>query len=233
MARRTSVKTNLRRAQLVGVIASRSDLRFALRMADPPDLFEIRLDHFADSLGELEKKMSILRGRLIITARHPQEGGANRLPAQQRRELLLRFLPWAQYVDVELRSAKELRPVLDLARKKNVRLIVSFHDFGATPTLRTLIKKARAAHSLDAAILKIATRTDTPAQLARLFEFVANHDVDLALSAMGMGKLGAVSRVILAQLGSVLTYAALGPSAIEGQLSIQQLRSAFTALKIA
>jgi 3-dehydroquinate dehydratase len=49
---------------------------------------------------------------------------------------------------------------------------------------------------------------------------------------MGMGKLGALSRIVLAQLGSVLIYASVRRPKIEGQLSIQQLRSALSALKI-
>ena len=233
MTARTVVKTSRTRARLVGVIASRSDLHFASRMTTPPDLFELRLDHLIGLLDELEKKMPILRAPLIITARHPDEGGANRLSIQRRRELLLRFLPRARYVDVELRSVKELRSVLELARRKKIHRIISFHDLKETPSVRSLKAKARAASSAGANSLKIATRTDTPAQLVRLFEFFVNEDVDLPISAMGIGQLGAASRVVLAQLGSVFTYASIGRSTIEGQLSIQQLRSAFTALKIA
>lgn len=233
MTARTVVKTSRTRARIVGVIASRSDLHFASCMTTPPDLFEIRFDHLIGLLDELEKKMPILRAPLIITARHPDEGGANRLSAQRRRELLLRFLPRACYVDVELRSVKELRPVLELARRKKIHRIISFHDLQETPSIRSLKAKARAASSAGASSLKIATRTDTPAQLVRLFEFFVNEDVDLAVSAMGLGQLGAASRVVLAQLGSVFTYASIGRSTIEGQLSIRQLRSAFTALKIA
>jgi 3-dehydroquinate dehydratase-1 len=202
-------------------------------MTTPPDLFELRLDRLIGSLDELEKKMPILRAPLIITARHPDEGGANRLSIQRRRELLLRFLPRARYVDVELRSVKELRSVLELARRKKVHRIISFHDLKDTPSVRGLKAKARAASAAGASSLKIATRTDTPAQLARLLEFFVNEDVDLPISAMGIGRLGAASRVVLVQLGSVFTYASIGRSTIAGQLSIQQLRSAFTALKIA
>jgi 3-dehydroquinate dehydratase-1 len=233
MTARTTVKTSRTRARLVGVIASSSDLRFASRMTTPPDLFELRLDHLIGLLDELEKKMPILRAPLIITARHPDEGGANRLSIERRRELLLRFLPHARYVDVELRSVKELRPVLELARRKKIHRIISFHDLKKTPSVRTLKAKAGAATSAGANSLKIATRTDTPPQLVRLFEFFVNEDVDLPISAMGIGQLGAASRVVLAQLGSVFTYASIGQSTIEGQLSIRQLRSAFTALKIA
>jgi 3-dehydroquinate dehydratase I len=230
MTARSPVK--IAKAQVVGVIASRPDLQVAARMTRPPDLFELRLDRLVGCLDEVEKKMSLLRVPLIITARHPAEEGANRLPTSRRRKLLLRFLPHASYVDIELRSAKALRSVFDLARRKKIRRIVSFHDFDDTPSIRTLKAKARAAKSVGADIFKIATRTDTPAQLERLLDFMASNNVDLAISAMGLGKLGAVSRLILAQLGSTLIYASMQRPNIEGQLSIQQLRSALSALKI-
>jgi 3-dehydroquinate dehydratase-1 len=228
----SAVKGSKAHAQIVGVIASRADLLFAARMSRPPDLFELRLDHLGGCLDELEKKMSILRAPFIITARHPVEGGANRLPAERRRELLFRFLTRAHFVDLELRSAKRLRLVLDLARRKNIRRIISFHDFNNTPSVRVLKAKARAAKSTGADIFKVATRTDTPAQLERLLDFFASNDVDLAIAAMGMGKLGAVSRLILTQLGSVLVYGSLRRPTIEGQLSVQQLRSALVALRV-
>jgi 3-dehydroquinate dehydratase-1 len=232
MTAHRSVKISKVRAQIVAVIASRPDLHRALRMTSPPDLFELRLDHLIRCLGEVERKTSILPAPIIITARHPDEGGANRLSLQRRHALLGRFLPRARYIHVELRSTKTLRSVLDAAHRKNIRRIISFHNFEDTPSVRVLKAKARAAKSRGACIFKVATRTDTPAQLTRLLDFAADNDVDLAISAMGMGKLGALSRIVLAQLGSVLIYTSLCQAKIEGQLSIRQLRSAFSALKI-
>jgi 3-dehydroquinate dehydratase I len=212
------------RPRLVGVIMSRADLDFAIRMRKPPDFFELRLDQLARDVDEVEKKLSKLRAPLIMTARHPREGGANQLSTQQRRDLFLRFLGRARYVDVELRSASALRPVLELARKRNVGRIISFHDLASTPDLRTLRTKARAAKTQGANIFKLATRTDTPAQLARLFDFMTKKNVDLAVSVMGIGTLGAISRVLLAHYGSALIYASIGQSQIEGQMFLKQLR---------
>jgi 3-dehydroquinate dehydratase type I len=214
---------------LVGVIRSRADLDFAIRMRKPPDLFELRLDHLvgpaAAGLDELEEKISRLRTPLIITVRHPREGGANQLNLRQRRDLFSRFLPHARYVDVELRSAPAFQSLLKLARKKNVRRVISFHDIKATPNLRALQVKARRAKSFGADIFKVATRTDTPDQLARLLDFIAKKDLDLAVSAMGIGKLGAISRVLLAYRGSALVYGSVGAATdIEGQMSLAQLR---------
>jgi len=215
----TARKPLARRPRLVGVIKSLADLDSAIRMRKPPDLFELRLDQLAQNVDEVEKKLSKLGAPLIMTARHPREGGANQLSTQQRRDLLLRFLPRARYIDVELRS------LLQAARRKNVGRIVSFHNLKGTPDSRTLRTKARAAKSGGANIFKVATRTDTPAQLARLLQFMTNRDADLAVSVMGIGALGAISRVLLAHCGSALIYASLCESQIEGQMSLKQLRA--------
>jgi 3-dehydroquinate dehydratase-1 len=215
----------LSRPRVVGVIASRADLDRATRMRSPPDLFEVRLDCLVRVLEHLETKLRRLRAPLIVTARHPFEGGANSLSLQERRDLLRRFLPHAKYVDVELRSAFALRSLLRSAEQRKVRRIISFHNFKSTPPLRVLAAKAHAARAHGANIFKAATRTDTPNQLARLLQLVATEDVDLPVSAMGIGKLGAMSRVLLARAGSVLVYASItARTDLEGQLSLEQLR---------
>jgi len=163
---------------------------------------------------------------LIITARHPHEGGASKLRLRQRRDLLARFLNHADYIDVELRSAPALRLLLNLAENKNVRRIISFHNFKSTPTARVLSAKAREARSQGADIFKVATRTDTPMELGRLLEFMTSSRLDLGLAVMGIGKLGAISRVLLARAGSVLIYASVGTvSHAEGQLALEELRA--------
>ena len=229
-----------RRPRVVGVIMSQTDLDLAIRMRERPDLFELRLDHLVrppsvavatcgatDIVDELEEKVSRLRAPLIVTARHPQEGGANKLNLRQRRDLLSRFLPYARYIDIELRSAAALHSLCKLARKKNVGRIISFHDLKATPDLGGLQVKARRAKSLGADIFKVATRTDTPAQLARLLDFITKKkDLGLAVSAMGIGKLGVISRVLLAYRGSALVYGSVAAAIdIEGQMSLEQLRT--------
>jgi 3-dehydroquinate dehydratase-1 len=194
-------------------------------MRKPPDVFEIRLDSLARDVRKWENKLPRLRAPLIVTARHPQEGGSNNLSLRERRDLLTRSLPYATYLDVELRSAFSLRSLLKLAEHKKVRAIISFHNFKSTPPVRILLAKARAAKKQGANIFKVATRTDTPVQLARLLSFITNKNIDIPLSAMGIGKLGAISRVILARAGSALVYASISARTnVEGQLSLEQFR---------
>jgi 3-dehydroquinate dehydratase I len=215
-----------RPSQVVGVIASRADLKRADGMHRPPDLFELRLDRLSGIADQVENVLPKLRTPLIITARHPREGGANKLRLRQRRDLLLRFLNHADYIDVELSSARALRSLLKLAEIKNVRRIISFHNFKSTPSVRILSAKAREARSHGADIFKVATRTDTPKEFGRLLQFMTSSRLDLALAVMGIGKLGAISRVLLARAGSVLIYASVGAATdVEGQLSLEQLRA--------
>jgi 3-dehydroquinate dehydratase I len=212
--------------QIVGVIFTRTDLRRAVRMRNPPDLFELRLDALFASSEQVNAAIGNLRAPLIITARHPLEGGSNQLSARKRRALLLRFLPHAAYVDIELRAAGTFAAILEEARAKSVRTIVSFHDFKKTPSRPRLDEIARTAKSLGADLLKIATRTDTSAQLTRLLDFFQRERLGMKIAVMGIGRLGRVSRLEFAKCGSVLNYAPLGRPQTDGQLSITQLRRA-------
>lgn len=210
--------------QIVGVIFTRIDLRRAVRMRNPPDLFELRLDALFARNEEVKAALGDLRAPLIITARHPREGGSNQLSAQKRRALLRRFLPHAAYVDIELRAAGTFAPILEEARAQSIRTIISFHDFDETPSRPRLDEIARTARLLGADLLKIATRTDTSAQLARLRDFFQRERVEMKIAAMGVGRLGRISRLEFARHGSALNYGHLGSPQAEGQLSIMQLR---------
>jgi 3-dehydroquinate dehydratase I len=221
---RTLAKPGLRHL-VAGVISSPTDLNVAVRMVEPPDLFELRLDRLVRVIDKLENKIRRLRAPLIITARHPMEGGANRLSALRRHDLLARFLSQARYIDIELRSAPAFVSLLRLARRQDVRRIISVHHLKSTPSPGRLRAQARAAKTYGANIFKVATRTDTPEQLARLIDFASAKDSNVSVSAMGIGKLGAASRVLLACCGSPLMYVSLGQSDITGQMSLDQLRA--------
>jgi 3-dehydroquinate dehydratase-1 len=212
------------RQKIVGVIFSRADLQRALRMRNPPDLFELRLDRLVNCFDELKAAVRPLPAPLIVTARDPREGGANNLSANRRRELFFEFLPQARYVDVELHSAHVLRPVLQAAAQKKIQTIISFHDLSATPRISQLEKIVERARSLGSSIVKVATRTDTRRQLDTLLDFFERQPTTSDLAAMGIGKLGGVARLELARRGSALIYGHLGTPAAAGQLSVHELR---------
>ena len=210
--------------QIVGVILTSADLQRAVRMRNPPDLFELRLDALFARSEEVIAAIGDLRAPLIVTARHPREGGSSQLSARKRRTLLLRFLPHAAYVDIELRAAGTFAVILEEARAKGIRTILSFHDLNETPSRPRLDEIARTAQSLGADLLKIATRTDTSAQLTRLLDFFQRERLEMKIAAMGVGRLGRAARRELFRQGSILNYVHLGPIGIAGQPSLSDIR---------
>lgn len=219
-----SVKEGVPASRLVAVVASPAALAQATRLRRLPDFFELRLDALRHSLGEVARAIPKLRAPLILTARHPEEGGFGGLGPAARRALLDRFLEHAAFVDLELQSVKQMKPLIRKARHQSVGLILSWHVLHDIPSRAELLRKTKSAAAAGATIFKIATRTDTPAELARLISFFETTQGPLPIAAMGVGKLGRASRRQLGQLGSALTYVSLGEATIEGQPSLSQLR---------
>jgi 3-dehydroquinate dehydratase-1 len=201
---------------VVGIVDSPAALRAAVRLRQGEvDFLEWR----ADFLGT-----GIVKSKIpwIVTARHPAEGGQNAMSATARRQALLELLPAAALVDVEIRSLGGMTKVLSEARKAGVGVIASFHDFQKTPStarLQALVKQATDAGS---DVLKIATHTNTPGDVARLLDLLETAPRPLAV--MGMGPLGMASRVMLAAAGSVLNYGWLHQPNVTGQWSAKDLR---------
>lgn len=210
--------------RVVGVIASRAALAAAARLRRPPDFFELRLDALRHSLGEVERVLPRLRAPLLLTARHPAEGGRGDLDPVARRALFERFLDSAAAVDLELRSLRQMPRLLEQIRQRNLLLVLSVHHLGQTPPPNDLRREAEAAATAGAAIFKVATRTDAPAELGRLVAFFEESRQLLPIAAMGIGRRGAESRRRLGLLGSVLHYVSLGPATSEGQPIWSKLR---------
>ena len=180
-----------------------------------PDLFELRLD----CLPNLHKsQLARLSRPLIVTARHPQEGGKH--VRMSRRDLLLTFLDWAKFVDVELRSLEELSEIWQEARRRKIGRICSFHDFKQTPGFGVLRQRFRRAEKSGADIFKIVARADSTKDLLALLRFLSTTS---ACCAMATGRFGPISRLLFPECGSRLVYAPLRRTFHEGQLTLEQL----------
>lgn len=193
-------------------------------MRRSPDLFELRLDALYRHLPTAEQILARLSAPLVITARHPAEGGLNNLSASRRSALLRRFLPDAACIDVELRSAAQLQPILAAAGERKIKRIISVHDLHRAPVAHRLDQWARDAESLAADVFKIVTRTEKPEELEELVNFFQRTRSRMEVSAMGAGKFGRASRIYFGAHGSALNYVHLGNARLEGQLSLQQMR---------
>lgn len=207
---------------VVGIVDSVEALRAARRLkARDVDFFEWRADFLGTGIVETKTPW-------IVTARHPAEGGQNAMSSSARRVALLELLPAATLVDVEVRSLRGMETVLREARNARVGLIASFHDFQKTPSVPRLEDLAKQAADAGADVLKIATRTHSAGDVARLLDLLEG--APLPLAVMGMGPLGMASRVVLAAAGSVLNYGWLHKPNVTGQWSAKDLRGILKAL---
>ena len=219
-------------SRLVGVIASPAGLAEAVGLDEPPDLFELRLDALHDSLGQVERAIPRLRAPLIVTARHPAEGGFHGLGPAARRALLERFMDHAAFIDLEARLEKQTKLILAKIRRRKIGLILSVHLSGRRLTSNTFLCLTTKARIFRPDIFKLVVPTDSAGELDALISLFANRPpADFQFAAMGLGKLALDSRLALERLGSALTYGAVGEPVIPGQPSLSQLREARRAYK--
>jgi 3-dehydroquinate dehydratase I len=214
----------LRQPLVVGTVHTAGGLTAGLALPSRAvDCLEIRLDSFAGRLPLMESVLPRLKFPLLLTARHPAEGGVGSLEAGERAKLLLRFLPQAAAIDIELRSVRSLASVMEAASKRGLVRVVSFHDFRGTPSLPALRAKLRAAKGAGADVVKIATTLRGAADLAVLLA-LAECAGKQPMALMGMGPLGRVSRLALAAAGSCLNYGYLDRAQVLGQWPAARLK---------
>ncbi len=191
-------------------------------------LTELRVDYLRNSGVETPKRL-ISRVRrqglsVILTIRSHREGGKRFIPERRRLELFRALAPFADAVDVELKSSI-CRPVIRVAQKLRKKAIVSFHDFQKTPSRSYLDGCLKKAKRLGADIFKVAAMAKRKEHVVRLMDFVVDHRGQYVIG-ISMGKVGAVSRVAFPFLGSLLTYGFLGKQSAPGQASVFELAKA-------
>ena len=215
----------LKRPLVVAAVHSLAGLRLAAKLKPGGvDILELRLDALEPELAAVRRMLPLLRLPVLITARHPAEGGLGRLSARRRRELFVEFLPRASLLDVELRSIRSMRGVIASARARGVIVVVSDHHFRATPALARMRARQRRAFAAGADVFKLAAAAGDARSMSRLLGFAACHSPG-PRAIMGMGKFGQVSRLVLARAGSVLNYGYLDRPNAPGQWEARELRT--------
>jgi len=202
-----------------------------------PDLVEWRADFSHDcSPDALVCAGEILRGALpdppiVFTLRIKAEGGAREMPPTERRlaiEAVLRSQT-VDVVDLELANEPEfLDPLMEIAGRHGVRVILSFHDFKTTPATGALLAKIAAMRSKGADIAKLAVAPNTPEDVLRLLQVTLEARrtyPQLPLAIMSIGALGSITRVAGFLYGSDMAFAVGKEASAPGQIPIQDART--------
>lgn len=210
---------------------------------EPIDLVEWRLDFYSlihDSAAMIEVAHE-LRHRLgtiplLATLRTQTEGG-NYQPSLTEYEQIYHQLIKAQVVDMidveVLKPTSVVTSLVEFAHQHQVRVVLSNHDFRQTPASDVLADRLQLMNDFGADIAKIAVMPQTPHDLLRLLtvslEYRQQQSV-VPLIAIGMGKLGQLTRISGEVFGSCITFGAVGAQSAPGQLDVEELRKILTAL---
>ncbi|HEY2012779.1 MAG TPA: shikimate dehydrogenase [Bryobacteraceae bacterium] len=210
-------------------------LDHARREAEAGETFlEFRLDF----LDRPHKGAEAIRGFLeqfpdcIIVAtcrRHQNHGKFNGSIEEQLAVLDVAVKNGAHAIDLEIETAEASEDRLSNFRGR-VQVIVSYHNFEATPPMDTVLGRVMRV-SADA--YKVVTTARKPSDNLRVLaaaKILPNH----RLVVLAMGELGFPTRVLSPVFGAVFTYAA--PMCVEGtaagQVSARSLRHVYRVEKL-
>ncbi|RYD35972.1 MAG: type I 3-dehydroquinate dehydratase [Verrucomicrobiaceae bacterium] len=218
-------------AQVVGSVISPEALRSldSLNINILCDVVEFRADGFPAGFDGLPEAMDRCPLPALLTVRRPDEGGLNALSPADRQARIEALLPHARLLDLEIASLPDFPAVLSQAQALGIPVIASLHDFTGTPDKDALEAAAERAMGMGAAAVKFATTLRRTADLATLMALQEESAVPMA--TMGMGPMGRVSRLLLANLGSVLNYGYLDRPTVPGQWPAGRLRELIRELK--
>jgi 3-dehydroquinate dehydratase type I len=202
------------------------------------DLMEWRLDLFfrryglnetLDALGVLS---TFPRHPILATNRPKGEGGLFEGTEELRLEILHKAIDaGAEWIDLEERIADG---AFQGFRSRNARILLSHHDFSATPDRLSLQRLAETMARRRPHAIKIVTYARTPEDNLRVLELIpfGRQELGIDVLAFCMGPQGRWSRAVCVFLGSPWTYVQLpelSPAA-EGQFTLAEMRTLLNRL---
>ena len=209
-----------------------------------PDLLEWRVDFFGaiGSPTQVLAAAAALRAEaggipILLTRRAEREGGQP-IPLDEDDVVALYAALIASgnvdLVDYEMdNDPLSLARVRDLVHDAGLPLVLSFHDFRATPSSEQLAARFSQAHVQRADVAKVAVMPQSMEDVHRLLgaTLEASQRLPIPVISMAMGGLGAVSRVCGGVYGSALTFAVGAAASAPGQMPIEDVQSALAVLK--
>ena len=211
-------------------------LNHARREAEAGEVFlEFRLDFLEQPRKGAEAIHDFLEQfqdciLLVTCRRHQNHGRFNGSIEEQLAILDLAVRNGAHAIDVEIETAEAAQDRLHAFRGRT-HLIVSYHNFEATPPLDTIVSRML---RVPADSYKIVTTARKPSDNLRVLA-AARSLPRQHLIVLAMGELGFPTRVLSPVFGGVYTYAApmQAQGTAAGQVSARSLRHLYRVDKLA
>ncbi len=172
---------------------------------------------------------------LILTFRTSSEGGAAAIDDAGYGRLYAALIEAraADLYDVEMfRDEAVVKQIVAAAHAAGAWIVMSNHDFHATPDTAEIVARLRKQQELGADVLKIAVMPRDPGDVLKLLAatWQLRQTSDRPLLTMSMGPIGVVSRLAGATFGQALTFGMLGAASAPGQIEVGTLRAILAAL---
>jgi len=197
------------------------------------DLIEVRLDCLGNHI-ELASLAAHGKTPKIATNRMTSVHGV--LPvseAEQRKMLLNAAKSGFEFVDIEL-SSTNVRELVNEAKARGAKSIVSYHDFSGTPSLSELKRIFQKEINTKAEVCKIVTTAKRIEDNLTVLDFTSSASASgkSKIVCFAMAELGKVSRLLSPLFGGFFTFASLehGSETASGQMSIQEMRAGYESL---
>ena len=196
------------------------------------DLIELRVDYLRGV--KLELLLENRQKPFIVTNRRKEEGGQYRGEEKKRLGVLREAVDLgADYVDVEFAAERSFLQRL-LRDRRSAKVILSFHDFRGTPSIKELQKLFGQMIRLEADVIKIvpfAKSWEDNLSILSLIPFAKERRQEIV--AFCMGEKGKISRVFSPFVGAAWTYASINRTraSAPGQLTVRELKDAWEKMR--
>ena len=116
------------------------------------------------------------------------------------------------YIDLDIdNNPNFLNSEIDYLRKKQAKIILSYHNFIETPSLEDLLKILNFCNQFSPEIIKIACKSNNKidcANILSLYSVTYQHLLNKhsKLITIGMGEIGKITRISSLYLGAPFTY---------------------------
>ncbi len=196
------------------------------------DLIELRVDYLRNA--RLALLLQDRKKPFIVTNRRKEEGGKYRGEERKRLSVLQEAIHLgADYIDVELATERSLLQGL-VRDKRGTQVILSFHDFRRTPSLKELQRISWQMIQLGADVIKIvpfARSWEDNLSILSLIPFARERRQKIV--AFCMGEKGKISRIFSPFFGAAWTYASIDRTRVSapGQLTVRELKNTWEKMR--
>lgn len=196
-------------------------LKIALKKSD---YVEIRFDFLkTENIPQVLEAVKNDLKRIVCTLRPKNEGGKFEGTEKERKSILKLIAEYNPFLlDVEFNTIRKDSSLANFLKKSRTSLLISEHDFKATPKFSQLLKKINemGKFSPNIKIVTTAKNTEDSTRVLQLY----NKKGRMNLIAFAMGDAGRISRILSLYLGSPYAYVSLGKPVAPGQFSVDEVK---------